>query len=433
MWDSQFALFAVLCTILFVLSIACRSLDKFIRHDLERLCNRKNRKEYFAAIVEKDESVGLGLEMLRAVLLVAIPIVGIGGIWGGETTWTEFWSVKKILPIVSCCFAYVGSLYWLSRPLADLYATRIVYYGFPVFRLLSWLALPLCWLDRFFEIIIFRLAGIPEAEIKEEDSIEDEIRSIVTDGHRDGFIENDAREMIERIMQLDESSVTTIMTPRTDISSISRDASWDDMLQIVNETQLSRIPVWGENRDDIIGILFSKDLLPNLGTDGNFPPEEWTQHLHAPYFVPETKQIHILLREFLQTHNHFAVVLDEYGGVTGIVTLEDILEEIVGEITDETDDAPTEEITLLPDGNAEVLGRAHIDEINTRLEIDLPEDDDYETIGGLILTRLGRVPEPGEEMEFDGNIRVTILDATLRTIEKVRVERGASPTGNSAS
>ena len=426
MWDSPYTFFAGLCTALFVLSIACRALEKFIRHDLERLCSRKNRKEFFETVIEKDESVGLGLEMLRAVLLVVIPAVGIHAVWGANESWQKFWTSDKILPVAACCFAYVGSLYWFSRPLADLFATRIVYYGFSFFRVLSWLALPLSWLDRFFEIIIFRLAGIPEAELNEEDSLEEEIRSIVTEGHRDGYIENDAREMIERIMQLDEANVTTIMTPRTDISSIPRSASWDTMLEVVNETQLSRIPVWGENKDDIIGILFSKDLLPNLGKTGCFAPEKWTQHLHTPYFVPETKLIHILMREFLQTHNHFAVVLDEYGGVTGIVTLEDILEEIVGEITDETDETPAEEITILSDGRAEVLGRAHIDEINTRLEIDLPEDDDYETIGGLILTRLGRVPESGETMEFDGAVNVVVLEATPRTIEKVRIERGVS-------
>ncbi|MBQ6107023.1 MAG: HlyC/CorC family transporter, partial [Thermoguttaceae bacterium] len=313
----------------------------------------------------------------------------------------------------------IACRYWIARPLGDMYATRIVYYGFHFFRVLACFAFPLSWIGRFLEVVIQRLAGVQKTEQNEEEDLEEDIRSIVAEGHRDGFIEDEVRVMFDRIMQLDDAQVSTIMTPRTEIQSLSRDANWQEMLDFVNETQLSRIPVFGEDRDDIIGILFSKDLLLHLGPSGT-PALNWTEYLHPPVFVPETKQINILLQEFLKSQNHFAIVLDEYGGVSGLVTLEDILEQIVGEIADETDDVPPEEIHLAEDGSAEVLGRVHIDEINTRLGTELSTEGDFETIGGFILTQLGRVPAIGEEIEADG-VRLVVEEATARRVEKVRI------------
>ncbi|MCR5164085.1 MAG: hemolysin family protein [Thermoguttaceae bacterium] len=410
-----------LCVVLLVLSIGCRALHEFARHDLERICNRKNQEEYFKLIIDSHSRVRFGFEMIRSLLHFSIPLVALYEVWPENVSKgapLEF--IQEIgLPILPYFLLYIACRYWIARPLGDMYATKIVYYGFHFFRVLACFAFPLSWIGRFLEVVIQRLAGVQKNEQDEGEDLEDDIRSIVAEGHRDGFIEDDVRVMFDRIMQLDDEHVSAIMTPRTEIQSLSRDANWQEMLDFVNETQLSRIPVFGEDRDDIVGILFSKDLLLHLGPTGN-PAPNWTDYLHPPVFVPETKQINILLREFLESQNHFAIVLDEYGGVSGLVTLEDILEQIVGEIADETDDAPPEEIHIAEDGSAEVLGRVHIDEINARLGTELSTEGDFETIGGFILTQLGRVPATGEELDVNG-VRLVVEEATARRIEKVRV------------
>lgn len=410
-----------LCVVLLVLSIGCRALHEFARHDLERICNRKNQDEYFKLIIDSHSRVRFGFEMIRSLLHFSIPLVALYEVWPENVSKgapLEF--IREIgLPILPYFLLYIACRYWIARPLGDMYATKIVYYGFHFFRVLACFAFPLSWIGRFLEVVIQRLAGVQKNEQDEGEDLEDDIRSIVAEGHRDGFIEDDVRVMFDRIMQLDDEHVSAIMTPRTEIQSLSRDANWQEMLDFVNETQLSRIPVFGEDRDDIVGILFSKDLLLHLGPSGT-PAPNWTDYLHTPVFVPETKQINILLREFLETQNHFAIVLDEYGGVSGLVTLEDILEQIVGEIADETDDAPPEEIHIAEDGSAEVLGRVHIDEINSRLGTEFSTEGDFETIGGFILTQLGRVPATGEEIDVNG-VQLIVEEATARRIEKVRI------------
>ena len=412
-----------LCVVLLVLSIGCRALHEFARHDLERICNLKNQEDYFKLIIDSHSRVRFGFEMIRSLLHFSIPLVALYEVWPetmNKEAPLEF--IREIgLPILPYFLLYIACRYWIARPLGDMYATKIVYYFFHFFRVLACFAFPLSWIGRFLEVVIQRLAGVQKNEQDEGDDLEDDIRSIMAEGHRDGIIQDDVREMFDRIMQLDDEHVSAIMTPRTEIQSLSRDADWQEMLDFVNETQLSRIPVFGEDRDDIVGILFSKDLLLHLGPSGN-PAPNWTDYLHAPVFVPETKQINILLREFLETQNHFAIVLDEYGGVSGLVTLEDILEEIVGEIADETDDAPPEEIHIEEDGSAVVLGRVHIDEINARLGTELSTEGDFETIGGFILTQLGRVPATGEDVKVNG-FKLTVEEATARRVEKVRIVR----------
>lgn len=425
-------IFLTLCLVLLLFSIACRALHEYVRHDLERLCQQKSMEAYYAFIIKHYVKIRHGFEMIRSLLLFTVPIlafheVGMLQIQPKETAagtgGFEFARcVQFLLAMLPYFFLYISCRYWIPRPLGDLYATKIVYRFFPFFRFIAFFAFPMIWLGDFVEIIIQRLAGVTKTELDEEEDLQEDIRSIVAEGHRDGFIDTTARTMIDRIIYLDDAHTSTIMTPRTEMQCISNQDPWEEMLQFVNETQLSRIPVFGENRDDIRGILFSKDLLEYMVPTHSSDPEKWAdeKNLHPPIFVPETKKVNSLLQEFLQSHNHFAIVLDEYGGVSGVVTLEDILEEIVGEITDETDDVPSEEIHIAEDGTVEVFGRVHIDELNAQLHTELESEGGFETIGGFILTRLGRVPQTGEELETDG-MRLTVLEATPRKIEKIRI------------
>ncbi len=222
-------------------------------------------------------------------------------------------------------------------------------------------------------------------------------------------------------MELGDADVSQIMTPRTDMISIPASCSWDEMLQQAINGGHTRIPVYGRNRDDILGILHTKDLLPELAREPEKRGEPWTKLLRQPVFVPETKPIDALLQELQRGRNHMVVVLDEYGGVSGLVTMEDVLEEIVGEIVDEYDAAHVEGLRELAPGVCEALGRVHIDEINERLGLELPEDADYDTIGGFVFNELGHIPTAGEDLLWR-NVRITVLDATRRRIERVRIE-----------
>jgi len=215
--------------------------------------------------------------------------------------------------------------------------------------------------------------------------------------------------------------VSDIMTPRTDMVSMPATLSWQAALEFVIQDGHTRIPVCNKNRDDIVGILHTKDLLPELAKGPDEPVRPWTTLLRKPYFVPETKPIDVLLQEFQHTRNHMAVVLDEYGGVSGLVTMEDVLEEIVGEIVDEYDKDLVDGICLLEKGVSEAQGKVHIDEINERLGLQLPDDGDFDTIAGFVFSELGHIPVVGEEVRYK-NVRITVLEATRRRIERVRIE-----------
>jgi CBS domain containing-hemolysin-like protein len=326
--------------------------------------------------------------------------------------------------------------FWLPRACAKLWGTPLVYFGWFLWSTTATLMYPLLLIDRIITLFFSRLAGHVEDEV--EDAFEEEIRTIVTEGHREGLLEGDAREMIEGVIELRDVTVSAIMTPRTEMECVSETLSWDEMLQFVTSSSHSRIPVYRETRDDIVGVILTKNLLRELARNTSAKHRPWTELMSKPLFIPETKPVDVLLQEFQNVQSiedssgnrirgHLAIVLDEYGGVAGIVTLEDILEEIVGEIVDEHDAiVTTETISTLDDDTFDVLGRVRIDELNEQLGLYLPEEEDYDTVAGFIFSTLGHIPEIGESVDFehDGKkIRLTVTDVTRRRIEKVRVER----------
>ena len=257
----------------------------------------------------------------------------------------------------------------------------------------------------------------------DEESIEEEIRTIVSEGHREGLLEEEAREMIEGVIELGDAIVSHIMTPRTDIHMVQINTPWDEVVESVIDSGHTRVPVYDKSRDDIVGILYSKDLLPELAKSPDEPHRPLAELLRKPLFVPETKPVDDLLKVFQKSRTHIAVVLDEYGGVSGLVTIEDVLEEIVGEIDDEYDQQAEAAIRKIDDDICEALGRAHIDEINELMGFDLPENADFDTIGGFVFAEFGRVPAPGESITWQDAVRVTVLEASRRRVNRVRLER----------
>ncbi|MCL2709702.1 MAG: hemolysin family protein [Planctomycetaceae bacterium] len=423
--------------VIFIFSLGARSLKSFSRHKLERFCRRRGAEERLAVILKQHEDVGVAVSLAR-LLCISLFLVG-------------FFFYEKIPPappeslhqesalVVSVFFAViifcvVLADFWLPRAFVKLWGTPIVYFGWFLWSTTKTLLYPLLLVDRIITLVYCRLAGYTE----DEDAFEEEIRTIVTEGHREGRLEEDAREMIEGVIELQEVVVSEIMTPRTDMRCISDALSWEEMLQIVTSSTHSRIPVYKETRDDIVGVIHTKNLLREVALNNPEQRRPWTELMSEPLFIPETKPVDTLLQEFQNARpkgsdsddrakGHLAIVLDEYGGVAGIVTLEDILEEIVGEITDEHDAIVTDEsITEVNPDVFDVLGRVRIDDLNEQLNLHLPEEEDYDTVAGFIFSTLGHVPDEGESVDFehDGQtVRLTVVAVTRRRIERVRVER----------
>ncbi len=401
-------------------AIGARSLAEFSRRELEEICRRRKSPDTLGQILRRHDQVALAAETLQVIGTAAV--IFAGAYW----TWTEAhaaqlpdWTLLG-LSVATGAVLLLAAEVWIPWAVVRLWAAPFAYYTWPLWRSVSVLLAPLMLGARFVDTLMHRLAG-RQPEVPNEESFEDEIRTIVTEGHREGLLEEDAREMIEGVIELSDVDVSEIMTPRTDMVSIPLSLSWQEALQFVIKVGHTRIPVYEKNRDDIIGLLVTKDLLPELAKGPDEPPQPWTALLREPVFVPETKPIDVLLQEFQRDRNHMAVVLDEYGGVSGLVTMEDVLEEIVGEIIDEYDKDLGEEIKHIGDGVAEAQGKVHIDEINEQLVLGLPDDGDFDTIGGFVFSELGHVPRVGEELVRE-NVRITVLEATSRRILRVRIE-----------
>jgi magnesium and cobalt transporter len=242
--------------------------------------------------------------------------------------------------------------------------------------------------------------------------------------HSDNVFNPEEQEMLAGVLEVAETQVRDVMVPRSQMVVIGRDQNLDEMLQVIVESGHSRFPVIGEDRDEIVGILLAKDLLRFFSS----PAEtqlRLDRFIRPAVVIPESKRLNALLKEFRDSHNHMAIVVDEYGGVSGLLTIEDVLEEIVGEIGDEHD--PAEDLFIQPeaerDGRPSYSVRAltRIEDFNEYFDAQLP-DEDYDTVGGLVMAQLGRLPRRGDVVPFsDFEFRVTKADR--RRVDTLQVQR----------
>ena len=237
----------------------------------------------------------------------------------------------------------------------------------------------------------------------------------------DNLAERDERRLLRSIVDFGDTLVREVMTPRPDIVAIPEDATLEQLRGLFREQEYSRIPVYKENLDNILGIVFVKDLIRMEDPD-EVGPQGLQPLLRPATFVPETKQVSELLKEFQRKQAQLAIVVDEYGGTAGLVTIEDLLEEIVGEIRDEYD-VETEPVVDEGNGSFVFSGKVSFDEVRDRLDVEI-EPEGFETVGGYVLTRVGRVPASGESFDVDG-LNVQVLEAERRRIHRVRIRRDA--------
>lgn len=261
---------------------------------------------------------------------------------------------------------------------------------------------------------VLRLLGInPHQE--GSNVTEEEIRMMVDIGEEKGAIETNERDMIENIFEFNNSSAEDVMIHRTDVASIWIQDTPETIVKTILDTGLSRFPVYEEDIDDVIGILYTRDYLLNEHAD---PPKPIRELLREAYFVPETVQADVLFREMQRRKVHMAVVVDEYGGMSGIVTLEDLLEEIVGSIYDEFDPAAKQEITPVGENKWRVAGTVELETLSEALEVALPLDEEYDTLGGLIFSQLTTIPQDGSHPE----VTVSGLHIYVEELLEHRVE-----------
>ena len=250
----------------------------------------------------------------------------------------------------------------------------------------------------------------------------DELRLIVERGGEQGVLEAEEEQMINAVIELGSRRVHEVMVPRIAMATIQATATFDEAIETIVEHGHSRIPVYDESVDEILGILYAKDLLPFLRESAGPRPDLRTL-LRTPVYIPESMTVDDLLHEFQRRKVHLAIVLDEYGGTAGLLTIEDLLEEIVGEIQDEYD---TEEpmIVKISDDEARVDGRADVDDLAELFDtsLELEDDDEYDTVGGLIYHRIGGVPSPGDVVDVDG-LQLTVETTDGRRVGKVLVVR----------
>lgn len=400
---------------------AAKVLREFSRRKLEAYCRRRRRRELFSWILDHHDHLALTAESLQ-VVGTALTILA-GSLWlfavnrlHGPPTWLELLAGVGVGSLL-----LLAATIWIPVAVVRLWSAPFLYHTWRILWFVDRLLWPLTVGVSVVDSLLRRLSGQEEEKTDEEEAFEDEIRTIVTEGQHEGLMEADAREMIEGVIDLGDADVADIMTPRSEVDAIDTNMDWTNVLKFVIEAGRTRIPVYEKNLDDVVGVLFVKDLLPELAKPSSEPRHSLRQLLRTSWSVPKTMPVDDLLQEFLHTRSHLAIVLDEYDAMAGVVTIEDVLEEIVGEIEDESDELSEDGIVQIDKTTTEVLGKTHLGKLNERLGLGMAEPDEFDTIGGLVVNTLGHIPRVGEVVVVD-DIRLTVLEATRRHVERLRLE-----------
>ena len=333
-------------------------------------------------------------------------------------TWTLLPTLGGLAPVLVTVVLTPVMLVFgeiIPKAIAREWATSLI---LKLYRPLAWASVvlvPFVGFSRFVVARILRLFGGREPDMRAFVSRE-ELKALLSMEPGEADVTTQEAEMIDKIFDLGDTTVREVMVPLVEVAMLPDGASPRDAIALIRERGFSRIPLYRQRETNVVGVVAAMDLL-SRGAGAATLDELKRQ----PYYVPETKRIDDLLREMQRARTHMAVVVDEYGGSTGVVTLEDILEEIVGEIRDERDRTPAS-VERLPDGSYLVAARTNVDELNEALDWSLPKHD-YETVAGLVLATLHRIPRTGEEFQIPG-YTITVLEADVRRVSAVKIAPG---------
>lgn len=328
-----------------------------------------------------------------------------------------------VMLLITLSLSYVSLVFGelVPKRLAMNYAESIAFASSGILLWIGKITLPFVRLLSFSTRTLLRLFGINSDE-QPEKITEEEIRMMVDVGEEKGTIRETEKEMINNIFEFDNKEVADIMTHRTDVSGINVESSLDEVKTIILDQQYTRFPVYEDNIDHIIGMIHLKDLLKYIDVKST-ETFDLRKLMRKPYFVPDSKHLDELFFELQKNRTHFAVVIDEYGGTAGIVTIEDLIEEILGDIEDEYDEEDVD-LRQISSNVYEALGSMELEDLNERAELNLPESDleDYDTLSGLLIAQIGRIPDDHEVIEIlYHDIRFKVLKIEDKVIDKVRV------------
>lgn len=396
-----------------------KALRSYSTSRLEERCRRQGRAERAAEVEETDERTERAAELLAVLTglaLAALLGIAVGRYVGANEPWLPFESTLAIAVLVSA-FGYAA-----AGVLGRVFPEQVIERLWPLARTVrlttGWLAGLVRQLERWVERVYSPVGAEPrpasvEVEIPPDvDHPEDE----------DPEVPAPTRALLKRAVELTRRDVSELMTPRSRMVMLPSTVTTAAAARALDESGRSRVPVYGENHDDIIGILYVKDLFAAITAAGSLEAVIPRKVVRPALFVPESKNAAALLEELRASRTQIAIVLDEYGGVSGLVTLEDLLEELVGPIDDEHDEpTPADPVVHLGGSRYEVDAALPIDELNDRMGLHLSTEGDYQTVGGLAFHALGRVPEPGASFRAEG-IEFQVVEVVDHAIRRLRID-----------
>lgn len=377
---------------------------------LRSLADEGNKRASMALDILEDQ-----MPKLLSAILIGNNIVNISASSLATTLAYSFggYMVSIVTLILTVLILIFGEI--TPKNYATINAEKITLRYIPIFKFLMTIMTPVIFIINLFSRGVMRLMRVdPDAASKA--MTEEELRTIVDVSHEDGVIESDEKEMIYNVFDLGDATAKDIMVPRVHVTFADVESTYDELIEIFREDKFTRLPVYKDSQNNIVGIINMKDLLLY---DKN---EEFVidRFLRKPHFTYETKSISDLLVEMKDSTFNIAIVLDEYGDMAGLITLEDILEEIVGEIHDEYDEKEDELVQKISDREYIIEGSMHLDDVNDHLNTEL-DSEDYDSLGGFIIEHLDRLPVAGDEVITEDGIRLIVEKLDKNRIEKVHV------------
>lgn len=413
--------FVLLVLIAMFFSAAATAVASLSGSTLKRLAEEEEdeKAQKLYAIKKKQFDFSLYAGAATITLLIAAALISTGTfvhavqtLWLSEAdAWAKGLGTAGVILFEWVILVTFGYLF--PKKLVSYHAESFGYFMLRLLPVLGGIMRAVVWPLTALTRLFVRMAGHDPNKAAEGISEED-IRLMVDTGNEMGTIEMSEREMINNVFEFDDRTVDAVMTHRTEICAARIDQSLSDVLSLVIEEGFSRIPIYKDDIDDIVGVVYAKDLLCFVG-DCDFSNKPLAEHMHSVIYVPESTRCRMLFKQFKESKQHMAVIVDEYGGTAGIATMEDLIESIVGDIQDEYD-SEEEEIARLEDGSISFDGGVSIEKVEELFDIDLDADEDTDTLGGLVINLLGRIPEDGEQPS------VTV-DGVLFAVTKIEERR----------
>ncbi len=399
-------------------SASAIALRIFSRAKLTEAFKARNREALAEKLADNSEKLALACFLFRLVFNTAIIILLIELFIILRRGPLQIFDYILIFAVAMAVFSIFSVA--IPHAWAKYSGERLLSRTYPFLMFSAAAAFPMLYVFRLLDRLVRRLAGVARTTPEEQqEEKQEEFLNGLEQQKMEGVVDAEEQEMIENVLELSETTADEIMTPRTDIVAVEVNSDLQTVVNTIDRAGHTRVPVYEENIDNIIGFVYAKDLLTEIGKDA--AAFRLRNKIRQAYFVPETKPLRVLLHEFQNRKLHIAVVLDEYGGTAGIVTLEDILEELVGEISDEYEQTAAEPVKRLDDNTIEVDARTYVDDLNDEFELDLPEEEDYDTVGGFVFSYLGYIPKTGKSFKYR-NLKFTIAAAEARKIGRVRIQ-----------